>query len=128
MVPVLQTEFVRGRGNCVAACVASIFNLPLAEVPNFRLAEDQWVALQEWLGGQKLCAIRFPAEADCLWPVPNGVHCILTGNSPRHEGLSHAVVGFIKGREWHLVHDPHPKGGGLKGAPQWVTFFCVACQ
>lgn len=35
MKPVHQTNFQRGTGNCFAACLASILEMPLEEVPNF---------------------------------------------------------------------------------------------
>ena len=52
MKPVDQTILTAPGGNCFAACVASILELPLADVPNFCSEERWWNALQIWL-----CAI-----------------------------------------------------------------------
>lgn len=125
MRPVVQTETALGRGNCLAACVASVLELPIEDVPNFRLAVNQWVALQEWLAGRGLFAIRFRLGPDddgfLPMPVPE-VDCILVGDSPRNPVL-HSVVGRASGYELAVAHDPHPDGTGLAGRPKWVTFF-----
>lgn len=129
MKPVFQTEIGGGRGNCVSACVASILELSIEGVPNFRLLSDNpeqvWIEMQSWLSKRGLCAIRFPAELDKIWTIPTGTHCILTGNSPNFDNLLHAVVGYVKDKEWKIVHDPNPSQLGLKGDPHLVTFFSV---
>jgi hypothetical protein len=121
--PVWQSETELGRGDCLAACVASILELPIEAVPNFRLMPDQWGALQDWLGGRGLFAVRVVAEPECVYPVPD-VDCILVGDSPRNPVL-HAVVGRASGREWAMTHDPHPDGTGIAGRPVWLTFFGI---
>jgi hypothetical protein len=121
ITPVLQSETELGRGNCLAACVASILELSTDEVPNFRLAPDPWVALQTWLVDRGLVAVRVAAGPEAVYPMPK-VHCILTGPSPRNP-VGHAVVGIWDGERTIMVHDPHPDGTGLAGPPEWVTFF-----
>lgn len=120
MTPVVQTETELGRGNCLAACVASLLNLNISDVPNFRLFDDQWGKLQEWLGARGMVAIRFPASTEIVMMPPT--HCILTGNSPRNPVL-HAVIGKWIYGDLEIVHDPHPDGTGLDGSPKWITFF-----
>jgi hypothetical protein len=123
MHPVMQNETEPGRGDCVAACVASVLEIPLAEVPNFRLASAPWTALQEWLAGRNLFAIKVVADRMLFHPMPM-TFCILTGRSPRRD-IGHAVVGQQTECDWHVVHDPHPDRSGLKGEPEWVIFFGV---
>jgi hypothetical protein len=120
MTPVVQTETAPGRGNCLAACFASLLDLPAEEVPNFILERDFWEAIQKWLAARGLFAVRFVAEPAYLYPVPR-THCILTGRSPRRD-VGHAVVGLAEDRGWRVVHDPHPDGTGLRGEPEWVIF------
>jgi predicted subunit of tRNA(5-methylaminomethyl-2-thiouridylate) methyltransferase len=50
MKPVKQTIFGLG-GNCFAASIASILELPVEEVPNFMAIEtaDYWTPMREWL-------------------------------------------------------------------------------
>src|ERR1700723_1436552 len=81
--PVDQTETDPGRGNCLTACLASIMDLGIDEVPYFRVYDDWWELLQEWLRGHGLFAIRVSACPDEVFPTPD-VHCILTGLSPRN--------------------------------------------
>jgi hypothetical protein len=122
MLPVMQGETAPGRGNCLAACVASILECPLADVPNFALERDCWSALQTWLVRQGLMAIRLTMP-EASFPLPR-TFCILTGDSPRRP-VYHAVVGEWEQCAWRIVHDPHPQGGGLAGPPKWVTFFAM---
>jgi hypothetical protein len=107
----------------MAACLASILELPIAVVPNFRLDKDPWSSLQEWLGTIGMFAIRFVAKSEHVYPVPS-VDCILTGRSPRRD-VGHAVVGRMSDRGWTIIHDPHPDGTGLEGEPTWVILLGI---
>ena len=50
MKPVFQTETEAGGGNALQACVASMCELPLSEVPNFIAAPEGYLAaVQGWL-------------------------------------------------------------------------------
>lgn len=120
MVPVQQTETAPGKGNCLAACIASLLAIPISQVPNFRLAYDPWTATQKWLAARGLFLVRVKMSPGCLYPVPF-TYCILTGQSPRRP-VGHAVIGTIEGDEWRIIHDPHPDGTGLAGAPEWIIF------
>jgi hypothetical protein len=120
MRPIRQTETVLGRGNCLAACIASLLDLSIEDVPNFRTAEDQWGALQAWLSDRGLCAIRVAAQPSLISSMPPQ-YCILTGPSPRNPVL-HAVIGLWEGERTAMVHDPHPDGTGLAGPVEYVTF------
>lgn len=117
MKPVDQTIFGNKKGNCFAACVASLLNLPLEEVPNFcadYTDETWWNAFRSWLHKRKLEAFFFefgdsfdeaPMHGDFLW--------IASGKSPRGDFL-HSTV--YKGKK--LEHDPHPSRDGLIGTPK----------
>jgi len=115
MTPVQQAETERGRGDCLAACVASVLDLPGAAVPNFRLADDQWAAMGEWLAGRGLTALI--ASLDDAPSFPDGTWAIGVGQSPRCETLNHAAVGVVEQGRWTIRHDPHPAGGGLASDP-----------
>ncbi len=103
MIPVDQTVFGAPNGDCLPACIASILELPLAEVPHFG-AEDWFAALTAWLAPRGLYPVCAGVAGD--WR-PAGLH-ILAGKSPRGAFL-HAVV--ARGAE--IVHDPHPSRAGL---------------
>ena len=104
MNPIKQTKFGH-HGNCYAACLASILEIPIEAVPNVDDGEDWLEHIDEWL---QIChgytLLSFHAET--FYCVP-AVHHIMIGKSSR--GLNHAVVGF----QGKIVHDPHPNNKGL---------------
>lgn len=113
MKPVMQT-ITGSSGNCMSACLASILELPIEVVPNFFDAgpddSDWWNALRAWLRQFGLGIITLTFESPAQWTNLRlaGYH-IVSGPSPRLEGMHHATV-------WHagqMVHDPHPDGTGI---------------
>lgn len=122
MKPVFQDRFMddpRG-GNCVAACLASLLEIPLSEVPDFDMrrncesedGEDWRLFFGAWLEerfGLTLVSVDIPREDDdqelCGWWAE--VEMMLGGPGPR--GVGHCVVA----RGDQIVHDPRPEGGGL---------------
>lgn len=113
MKPVHQTSFDE-LGNCYAACIASILELPIESVPNFCEDKKGWTfATQAWLRERGLGIVNFRvlpesiAEGFEFGVISQHAYYIVSGKSPR--GYTHAVVGL--GGE--IVHDPHPDGGGI---------------
>src|SRR5262245_45006179 len=98
MKPVDQTVFGLPHGNCFAACVASVIELPIEKVPNFVLEGDRWFdAAAEWLDerGYTLLWVKRDAVA-CGYLDPRplinaGHYLIVSGTSPRGEFL-HCVI------------------------------------
>lgn len=111
MKAVDQNLFGFTEGNCFAACVASLLELPLDEVPNFCAIASNWFAeFNLWLRERGLYALALDLSNE--WR-PEGLH-ILSGPSPRGAGGEdelHSVV--ANGRD--VVHDPHPSRAGLTG-------------
>jgi hypothetical protein len=116
MKPVDQTIFYDPaeppRGNCLAACVASLLELPIEEVPNFCAAE-QWLEgyisfLREH--GCDLVSNRYFPDGPFPEDLGSGIGglFIAAGQSPL--GVNHAVI--IDGRG-NLIHDPHPSRAGV---------------
>lgn len=105
MTPVDQTTFGIPHGNCFSACVATLLDLPLVEVPWF-MGDDWPEGFQQWLAplGLYSVCLRVHLPDGSEW-YPPGLH-ILGGQSPRGP---HAVVAL--GRT--IVHDPHPSRSGL---------------
>lgn len=115
MIPVDQTTFGQPGGNCFSACVASLLDLPISEVPYFmdETSGVKWYAqLDAWLAPRGYYALHFNIvdraayDRENLWPKG---YYILGGKSPRGD---HAVV--ARGAE--VVHDPHPSRDGLDPA------------
>lgn len=136
MKPVHQDQFGNGKGdglpmgNCFAACVASILEVGLRDVPHFyEIHADNpdnaavWWSIVEWLQnvGWSLYAIDCGLEwrGHAVRTIGPGL-VIGSGESPRFPGVAHAVVGRFVDGEWVTVHDPHPSGDGLTGDPTYV--------
>lgn len=102
------TQTVTGRhGNCFSACVASILEIPISQVPNYcapgRSPERWWRAFNKWLAPRGLWALRI-VDYDHITPG-YWIACGKTVRS-RKNSPGHAVV-FRGG---HFVWDPHPSG------------------
>ncbi len=116
MKPVMQT-ILGEDGNCFSACIASLFDLHIEEVPNFVTMvpkDGDWAApLREWLRprGFGFLTIGLNGDESILQGLDGYV--IVSGQSSR--GLYHATI-------WHrgeLVHDPHPSQCGIR-SPEFV--------
>ena len=55
MMPVMQTKFGRGQGNCLLAAVASILHRPLEAIPDFAVSGCGWFEdLYEWCLNERI--------------------------------------------------------------------------
>lgn len=114
MKPVDQTTFGAKEGNCFAACLASVLELPIEKVPNFCVSSDWQRLCNAWLAQFGLMFFEAhwsegaPPE---LWRHPviqPGQLWIATGPAERDgQKLHHAVV--MRGAR--MVHDPNPRHG-----------------
>ena len=112
MKPVDQDRFGAGTGNCFSACVASILELPLSEVPFFMSPEDWWPPFVEWCAARGWeAAFHYGTEYKPLG------YSIAGGLSPRFEGCGHACVAL----DGNVVHDPHPDRLGLPSIEDYIT-------
>jgi len=135
MVPVDQTIFEDGHGDCLRACVASILELPIAILPNFA-ERGYYAGVAEFLATLGLSLLEISWSGDgyaheqylsCL-PV---IHCIVGGWSPRGNDGSgkrkqHAVVGHVAGWQVIVDHDPHPSRAGIVGEPLHLVWIVKA--
>lgn len=126
MKAVDQTVFVGDTrpGNCFAACIASIFEVPLESIPAWEIESqwaEHWIEVSDYLAnkfGVGMLEIVFASRTGGL-THDDDCFCILTGKGPR--GVNHAVVGLGP----NIVHDPHPSRDGLVGKPESVVYFVV---
>jgi hypothetical protein len=106
MTPVYQTRFSRDgdKGNCWAACLASVVGCRLSEVPDTRERDKgAWFDITaDWLRTLGL-------SIECHHDVPKG-WAIACGDSVRGDWLHSVIVWDGK-----MIHDPHPEGSGIKG-------------
>ena len=121
MIPVDQTIFEFGTGDCMRACIASIFELDIETVPNFM--QDGNAKFNEYLNNW--CESRFLRAIDITTDdlkILQDCYVIACGDSPRAKnGERHAVVWLNE----QIVFDPHPHRTGLNGPPTTYTIFVI---
>ncbi len=140
MKPVFQTRY-GADGNCLAACIASILEIDLAQC-DFTATADDWLkkcqAILKPLGFYYLGIVKpvggIPLN---IMTIPNEAFCIFVGESPRQikggKEILHCIVGQIQHNgefqdsEHPLVsfvhiHDPIPDGTGIVGLPKELGF------
>lgn len=106
-------------GNCWQACIASLLDMPIDQVPHFARDEPEW-----WFYKTCLFVLRQTGyNLGCFNPdfpiTEPGGYVIATGRSPRGD-YSHSVI--LDGVTGELAHDPHESRAGLEGPP--VDVFC----
>lgn len=105
-----QIEFNKSLGDCFRACVASILEFPITEMPNFweqtQDSLEYWKLTNDWLSklGYKCIVVNILDDCKCYI---DGLLCIALGKNKKNKE-EHAVV-------WQdgLRHDPYPDGNGL---------------
>lgn len=97
-------------GNCFRACIASLLEIPIDEVPNFNAepVKDWHMRYAAWLNKRGLGVCHLGTPAFLTVAGVKDAYFIVSGKSPR--GIDHAVI--YKGPK--MVHDPHPSGGGVE--------------
>lgn len=135
MIPVKQTivhDIANGvYGNCFSACLASLLELHIDQVPHFTAhipkGQREWTDLvNAWLRRRDLAYFEVEASRFDLWvPVLEGIgYYVLTGPSPRGPDWDHAVVA----RGGRIVHDPHPDDTGLAEGFRLMGFIVRRCE
>ena len=115
MTPVDQTRFGVGNGNCLAACLASLLNLRLDQVPDVMAADDWWEQLCGWARGLGWALIHLDSDGEGLtWFWSQDGYWIAGG--PCERGGRHACVY----QDGQLAHDPHPSRAGLLSVDTWT--------
>lgn len=113
MKPVFQTEFhdqkARTKGNCLRACVASILELNIEDVPEMHrlLPALEFLKKHGW---------ELEASAEPETDGHNGYY-IVSGVSPRHPNIKHVVIY----KDNKMVHDPHPDNRGVYAPLEFFT-------
>jgi len=138
------------KGDCFAACVATVLGLTLDEVPNFCSSSgDWWAELQAWLCDRGLQAIEIQIPFEEIIregrKLPIGrlvvdTPVILSGKSPRGD-WNHSIVGLYDEQPtdtpgefkagFVYYHDPNPDAGEdptkwLVGMPIQILVFGLA--
>jgi hypothetical protein len=118
MIPVDQTAFGIPNGNCLPACVASILEIDVAEVPSFCLDASRWFDhMREWLAPRGLLPLMLRCEPE---PEHFGDAWLIV-SGPADRGHDHSTVW----RNGALVHDPHPSRAGLLSINDVIVFVAI---
>ncbi len=118
MKPVHQTKFGIGEGNCLQACIASLFDIALEDIPVFGNRSD-------WYDRFTIFMVdRFGVQPIEVWPGKffadlQGLY-IASGPSPRGD-FDHSVI--LSGGT--LAFDPYPGGNGLEQYTSFTLFIKV---
>jgi hypothetical protein len=120
MIPVKQTTFGDGKegrphGNCLSACIASMLEISIEDVPIFVKSDTWFEDMFKWLQDRGYEFKGTLYGTDILnYDVGIGGYYIVNGLSPRNGkelsvGTPHAVL--FKDRK--MDFDPHPSDSGL---------------
>jgi hypothetical protein len=123
MKPVFQTKFGDPDGNCLAACLASILEIGLDQIPDFGNDSAWYDRFSQWMVTNfdvKPIDLSISQLEKWEWNL-NGYH-LINGKSPRGD-FYHSVVGL----DGEMVHDPHPDGTGIR-TPETFTLFVSAMR
>ena len=112
MIPVFQTKYGEGKGNCFQAAIASIMELELEKVPDFanQYKDDGrwWEEYNKWLDQFGLEAVTITFSQEGLSKVSKNAYFLVSGPS-KANGVGHCVV--YQGDK--LAHDPHKGWNGI---------------
>ncbi len=112
-------------GDCQRACIASLLDLPISEVPHFLHDNTNDAAefnrrINAFLAPRGLVHLE-TAAFDFAEHIKSDCFHMIYG--PASRGFCHAVVGF----NGEVLHDPHPSRAGLlpDRRDEWTFGFLV---
>lgn len=133
MKPVHQNRFGKIEGNCFEACIASLLECSIKEIPilndnhsEFNHVTKPWSKkLVDFLDIKGLCFVEmtFTGGKEIGYWLFHSGYSIITGKSPREGNILHCVVAY----QGKMVHDPHPDNTGLEDI-QMIGFLCLKCD
>ncbi len=107
LIPIDQNKLHtdKQKGNCFAASLASILEIPINKVPEFEdmNPDEWWFNFIDWLKTKGFTIIHWDKEVE----LPG--YYLVMGTSPRNPKINHQVI--FKGGK--MVHDPHPSRDGV---------------
>ncbi len=111
MKKVYQTKFGAEEGNCFQACVASVLEFALEEVPDFCTefeGEKYYEQFVKWLNECGFSAIPINVDADLDRPNYKGCYLVVGGKNK--DNVMHSVIY----KDGVLVHNPNKHCKGIK--------------
>lgn len=114
MIPVEQTKFGLG-GNCMVACLASIFEVPIDVIPDAPFEEGlresviwqrKWDGWQAWLRRFGLAMVELNGDA---WKLPGFTILGVISKRPHPKDPAKNLLHTVVARDGEIVWDPHPE-------------------
>ena len=121
--------------DCIRACVASLLEFPIEQVPDFMAEHPQnlpegyenattyplwWISLQKFLKQLNLFYLEIELGENRGWnSLPFNAFCILLGTTDK--GVKHSIIGQVVDDKFLPVFNPHPTLGRLT-AVEGVAF------
>ncbi len=118
MKPVYQTVLAPPDGNCFAACVASILEMSIEDVPNYT-ADDWYERWQEWFAQLNLTLVTWPHSGDEGW-MPKGY--TILGSRPPGCSFGHASVALDGKPVWNPFPGYGKRIGDIGEYSHWTLF------
>ncbi len=120
MIFTYQTKLhkIGTRGNCLAACLSSITEIPIEKIPKLEDINGDWA--EEMIGWLWDNGFEFESynDEDQIIKESNNDYYIVGGTSPRNKNINHSVIYKNK----NLIHDPHPDNKGIINEPKYLWY------
>lgn len=104
-------------GDCLRACVATLLEYPVAEVPDWTAMRDDpdakyppfWIEMQHFLKARGYAFLEVQLAQKTWMPLPYETLAVFIG--PHATGARHAIIGRCEGSKFYPVFDPlNPDG------------------
>lgn len=106
-------------GDCLRACIASMFGLRVYFVPNFMKSPDGWrKCFVDYMRSKNIGVISFPigtTQARTAFRKSNrfvSFQCVLSVESFKYPDQHHTVVGRVTDGEIEVIFDPNRENAG----------------
>ncbi len=109
MKPVNQTIVEKGRGDCMRAVIASLFELELQQVPHFLLFGRKWFQIYHhflWSLGYEWKGTGYPKEDELIKQIT--VKGFISASVPSKTLGARIIHNVIVNSKGLVVHDPNP--------------------
>lgn len=116
MTPIKQTKFynkeLNTRGNCLTACIASLFDMNIEDVPFFIEEPDYPYNVEHFIenNGYKLEGTGILSKIKEEYKDFNGIDGYYIAVGMGNRGVYHCCIY----KDGEMVHDPHPSNDGIQ--------------
>lgn len=111
-----QTINDNKRGNCFSACIASLLEVEVEDVPNVNDMGNNWYQeFNKWLLSKHSCQM-LDVIIDSEYHMPS-IPMIAHGKSMNFPDVMHSVL-WQNGK---MIFDPSPSNKGIDGEPKTYT-------